>query len=270
MGLTASQITFSKEALRDIINGYAREAGVRSLENNIKKVLRKVAMEVVKESEKKRRKKKPIKHSITSKNLEPYLGKPIFFTDRFYEETPIGVSTGLAWTALGGATLYIEVVKVASDRTQMILTGQAGDVMKESSQIAWSYLHSAMNKYAPGHTFFEKSQVHMHIPEGATPKDGPSAGVTMVTALLSLLLDMKVPNNLGLTGELTLTGRVLAVGGIREKLIASRRSGLTTLIFPKDNLRDYDELPDFLKKKIKVHFVNHYDEIFPLAFPEAS
>ncbi|NGX54947.1 MAG: Lon protease 2 [Chlamydiae bacterium] len=270
MGLTISQISFSKEGLRDIVNGYAREAGVRSLENNIKKILRKVAMEVVKESEKKRHKKKPIKHSITSKNLEPYLGKPVFFTDRFYEETPVGVATGLAWTALGGATLYIEAIKVAHERTEMILTGQVGDVMKESSQIAWSYLHSAMNKYAPGHTFFEKSQVHIHIPEGATPKDGPSAGVTMVTALLSLLLDMKIPNDLGLTGELTLTGRILAVGGIREKLIAARRSGLTTLIFPKDNLRDYDELPDFLKKKIKVHFVNHYDEIFPLAFPEAS
>ena len=189
-------------------------------------------------------------------------------SDRFYERTPVGVSTGLAWTSLGGATLYIEAIKVAADRTDMTLTGQAGDVMKESSQIAWSYLHSAVHRYAPGHTFFEKSQVHIHIPEGATPKDGPSAGVTMVTALLSLLLDMPVLDNLGMTGELTLTGRVLGVGGIREKLIAARRSGLTALIFPKDNQRDYDELPDYLKKDLEVFFVDHFDEVLPIAFPE--
>jgi len=152
----------------------------------------------------------------------------------------------------------------------MHLTGQAGDVMKESSQIAWSYLHSAMHKYAPGYTFFEKSQVHIHIPEGATPKDGPSAGITMVSALLSLLLDVPLPDDMGMTGELTLTGRILGVGGVREKLIAARRSGLKVLIFPKDNYRDYEELPDFLKKDLSVHFVEHYDEVFHLAFPEET
>lgn len=268
MGLTAKQVSFSNEGLRSIINGYARESGVRSLENHIKKILRKVALEIVRESEKKRRKKKEIKHSISSKNLDKYIGKPIFLGDRFYETTPAGVATGLAWTSLGGATLYIEVIRVPAERTEMILTGQAGDVMKESSQIAWSYLHSAVHKYAPGYTFFEKSQIHIHIPEGATPKDGPSAGITMVTALLSMLLDMPVDSNLGMTGELTLTGRVLAIGGIREKLIAARRSDLTKLIFPKDNLRDYEELPDYLKEKIKVYFVEHYDEVFHIVFPE--
>ena len=140
--------------------------------------------------------------------------------------------------------------------------------MKESSQIAWTYLHSALERYAPGQPFFEKSQVHIHIPEGATPKDGPSAGITMVTSLLSLLLDKPVLNNLGMTGELTLTGRVLGIGGIREKLIAARRSKLNVLIFPEDNRRDYDELPAYLKKGLKVHFVTHYDDVFKIAFPE--
>jgi ATP-dependent Lon protease len=267
MGLGANDVTFSLDALRAIINGYAREAGVRSLENQIKKILRKVALEIVKDRERGRRKKE-VKHAITKGNLSTFLGKPLFLSDRFYVRTPVGVATGLAWTSHGGATLYIEAIKVAADKTEMILTGQAGEVMKESSQIAWSYLHSAVFKYAPGYTFFEKSQVHIHIPEGATPKDGPSAGTTMVTALLSLLLDTPVLDNLGMTGEITLTGRILGVGGIREKLIAARRSGLTALIFPKDNQRDYDELPDYLKKDLEVHFVEHYDEIFPIAFPE--
>lgn len=265
-GLKTDDVTFSNDVLRTIINGYAREAGVRSLEANIKRILRKVALEIVKEKEKGKR--KSIKRVIASANVAKYLGKPIFVTDRFYERTPIGVATGLAWTSHGGATLYIETIKVPGDKTDMMLTGQAGDVMKESSQIAWSYLHSAMHKYAPGHTFFEKSQVHIHIPEGATPKDGPSAGITMVTALLSLLLDTPVLEDLGMTGELTLTGRILAVGGIREKLIAARRSGLTILIFPKESERDFDELPQFLKENLEVHFVEHYDEVFKIAFSE--
>jgi ATP-dependent Lon protease len=142
--------------------------------------------------------------------------------------------------------------------------------MKESSEIAWSYLHSALNKYAPGYTFFEKGQVHIHIPEGATPKDGPSAGITMVTSLLSLLTDTPVLDNLGMTGELTLTGRILAIGGVKEKLVAARRSGLKTLIFPKDNARDIDELKDDVKKGLEIHLVNHYDEVFKIAFPDLA
>ncbi len=266
MGLKSTDVGYTTEALRAIINGYAREAGVRTLENNIKKIFRRVALELVREKDKGRR--KTDKWHINKESLVNYLGKPIFLTDRFYERTPIGVATGLAWTSLGGATLYIETIKVSAERTGMMLTGQVGDVMKESSQIAWSYLNSEIHKYAPGHTFFEKSQVHIHIPEGATPKDGPSAGSTMVTALLSLLLNVPVLDNLGMTGELTLTGRILAVGGIREKLIAAKRSGLEILIFPKDNLRDYEELPNFLKKHLEVHFVEHYDEVYRIAFPE--
>jgi ATP-dependent Lon protease len=277
MGIKSNQLMFTTEGLRAIINGYARESGVRTLENQIKKVLRKVAVKIVKdleeeESKKGSKKKKeiaPVKQKrITEHNIQEYLGKPIFTSDRFYERTPIGVCMGLAWTALGGATLYIEAIKVPGEKTEMKLTGQAGQVMKESSEIAWSYLHSAVHKYARGYTFFEKSQVHIHIPEGATPKDGPSAGITMVTALLSLLTNTPVLDNLGMTGELTLTGRILAIGGLKEKLVAARRSGLKTLIFPKDNIRDYDELPDYIKKGLTIHFVDHYDQVFHISFPE--
>lgn len=280
MGLKSSQLSFTKEGIRAIINGYAREAGVRSLENNIKKIMRKIALEIVQDEERLKREKRkkkskgkstvPKKYVIGKDSLVKYLGKPIFTTDRFYEINPVGVCTGLAWTSLGGATLYIEAIKVAGEKTEMKLTGQAGQVMKESSEIAWSYLHSALNKYAPGYTFFEKGQVHIHIPEGATPKDGPSAGITMVTALLSLITNTPVLDNLGMTGEITLTGRILAVGGIKEKLVAARRSGLKTLIFPKDNARDIDELKEDVKKGLEIHLVTHYDEVFKIAFPDLS
>lgn len=290
MGLKASEVSFTAEGLRDMINGYAREAGVRNLENLIKKVLRKLAVKIVRQltlrereqknlgkegkkkkiSDKKLTSTPPSKYSITSHNLKEYLGKPVFTSDRFYERTPVGVCMGLAWTALGGATLYIESIKVAAEKTAMKLTGQAGEVMKESAEIAWSYLHSAIHKYAPAYTFFEKSQVHIHIPEGATPKDGPSAGITMVTSLLSLLTNTPVLDNLGMTGELTLTGRILPIGGVKEKMVAARRSGLKVLIFPKDNLRDYEELPDYIRKGLTIHFVERYDEVFHIAFPNKS
>lgn len=262
MGLKASDIEFTKGALSHIINGYAREAGVRTLENNIKKIMRKVAVKIA------RAPKKSAKVTITEKNLSTYLGKPIFTSDRFYKVTPVGVTTGLAWTSLGGATLYVEAVKYPAEKTEMKLTGQAGDVMKESAQIAWTYAQSNVHRYAHTIPFFEKSQIHLHIPEGATPKDGPSAGVTMTTSLLSLLLNTPVRNNLGMTGELTLTGRVLPIGGLKEKLIAARRSKLDVLIFPKENSRDYDELPEYLKKGLEVHFVDSYDEVFKIAFPK--
>lgn len=279
MGLKASEVTFTTEGLRSMVNGYARESGVRNLENLIKKILRKLAvkivrqkMEIEKSEAKKKGKKAPVdkhlsKFSISVDNLKDYLGKPVFTSDRFYERTPVGVCMGLAWTALGGATLYIESIKVPAEKTAMKLTGQAGDVMKESAEIAWSYLHSAVHQFAPGYTFFEKSQVHIHIPEGATPKDGPSAGITMVTSLLSLLTDTPVLDNLGMTGELTLTGRILPIGGVKEKMVAARRSGLKVLIFPKDNLRDYEELPDYIRKGLTIHFVEHFEEVFHIAFP---
>ncbi len=273
MGLKASQLEFTKKALHEIINGYARESGVRGLENLLKKIMRKVAVKIVKEESKKKKKQEeqPELHfKIDAPQLKEYLGKPMFTSERYYERTPVGVCMGLAWTALGGATLYIEAIKVFGEKLEMKLTGQAGNVMKESSEIAWSYLHSNTHKYAPGFTFFEKSNVHIHIPEGATPKDGPSAGITMVTALISLLTDTPVLNNLGMTGELTLTGKVLPIGGVKEKLVAARRAGLKTLIFPKENMRDFDKLPEYMKKGIALHFVEYYDEVFKIAFPDLA
>lgn len=271
MGLKEAHINFTEGALKQIINGYAREAGVRSLENYIKKILRKIAIKIVKREERlsirKREtdlKKEHVK--IVEDSLKEYLGKPIFTGDRFYEKTPIGVATGLAWTSMGGATLYIEAIRVAAEKTEMKLTGQAGDVMKESSQIAWNYVHSTIDRFAPGRTFFERQQVHLHIPEGATPKDGPSAGITMATSILSLLIERPVRNDLGMTGELTLMGKVLPIGGVKEKVIAARRAGLKTLIFPKDNVRDFEELPSYVKKGLKVHFVDWYHEVFDVAF----
>lgn len=268
MGLTNDDLVFSKEALNQMIEGYAREAGVRNLENNLKKVMRKVAMKLLKEKEKPSKKKMEKPVIITEKSLKDYLGKPLFNSDRFYPQTPPGVCTGLAWTAMGGATLYVEAIKVPAEKSDMKLTGQAGDVMKESSQIAWNYVQSQVSHFVPNVPFFEKSLVHLHIPEGATPKDGPSGGITMATALFSLLLNRPVLEDLGMTGELTLTGKVLPIGGVKEKVVAARRSKLKTLIFPKDNRRDFNELPSHIKKGLKVHFVDQYDEVFRVAFPK--
>lgn len=265
MGLKKTDVDFTVAGIKVIVNDYAREAGVRNLENNIKKILRKVAKKIVEDRSSNKEGKFV---QITDKNISEYLGQPIFMTDRYYDKTPVGVCTGLAWTSLGGATLYIESVKTPSDKTEMKLTGQAGDVMKESSQIAWTYLASHAQRYAPNRHFFENARVHIHIPEGATPKDGPSAGITMVTSLLSLLLAEPVAKDLSMTGELTLMGKVLPIGGVKEKLIAARRAHIKSIIFPKGNKPDYDKLPAYLKKGMKVHFVDHYDEVFHLAFPE--
>ncbi len=267
-GIKANQIAFADTSLRALINGYAREAGVRSLEHNLKKIMRKVAVLIIDETSKRKKKNaEEIKqYRITTRNLKDFLGKPIFTSDRIYEKTPMGVCTGLAWTALGGAILYIEAIKIPGEKTALKLTGQAGDVMKESAQIAWSFVHSMMSRYAPGCTFFEKNEVHLHFPEGATPKDGPSAGISIVTALLSLLLNTPIKDNLAMTGEITLTGLILGIGGVKEKVVAARRAELQTLIFPKENERDVEELSDYIKEGLEFHFVTHYDEVFPIAF----
>jgi len=269
MGLKTSDIQFTSSGLKNIINGYARESGVRNLENQIKKILRKVAISIVKQDESKSKKKALKEVKVTEKEIKKNLGKPIFTTDRYYKTTPIGVAMGLAWTSMGGATLYVEATKVPAEKTKMRLTGQAGDVMKESSQIAWTYVHSTLAQFGKkNQPFFEKNEVHLHIPEGATPKDGPSAGITMACALLSLLLNKPIKKDLGMTGELTLTGKVLPIGGVKEKVIAARRSKLKTLIFPSDNERDFAELPEYIKKGLKVHFVGHFEEVFHVAFPK--
>ncbi|MCY3975034.1 MAG: endopeptidase La [Simkaniaceae bacterium] len=264
-GLKGTQIKFQDMALDRIIELYAREAGVRNFENNLKKIFRKVAVEIVR-GEQKKGGKKVKSVTVTPENLERYLGKPVFTSDRYYAKTPFGVCTGLAWTALGGAILYVEAICTKSDKTRMQLTGQAGDVMKESARIAWSYAASVCGEFTSSDQFFPGMEVHLHIPEGATPKDGPSAGITMVTSLFSLLQKVSVVPDLGMTGELTLTGKVLPIGGLKEKLIAAKRAKLKTLIFPKENRRDYDELPAYLKKGVGVHFVERYAEVHEVAF----
>jgi ATP-dependent Lon protease len=266
MGLTTKQVVIQPAALKAIIGGYAREAGVRSLDGFIRKILRKVAMETVQAEQKKGRKKALKTANVTAGNLEHYLGKPIYTSDRIFERTPEGVVTGLAWTALGGTIMYVEAVRVAADKPSLKLTGQLGEVIKESAEIAWTYAHSRLREYAPDVTWFQGYEVHMHLPEGSVPKDGPSAGITMVTALLSLLLEQPVEDGVAMTGEITLTGKILPIGGLKEKLIAARRASCHTLIFPKDNYRDYEELPDYLKKGLDVRFVESYEEVYQVAF----
>lgn len=258
-GLKANQIKLKPGAIIAIIDGYAREAGVRNLEKLIQKIMGKAAKEIV------LKKKNAV--VITQENLIEYLKQPVFTQDLLYEDPPAGVVVGLAWTSMGGATLSIEAVKTPhADKTIMKLTGNLGEVMKESAQIAWTYFMSSIDKFAPHYRFFEKSEIHIHVPEGATPKDGPSAGITMVTALFSLLMDVKVLKGLGMTGEITVTGKVLPIGGVREKVIALRRSKLDHLILPKENKRDFGELPDYLKTGIHVVFVDTYEDVFKVAF----
>ena len=193
------------------------------------------------------------------------LGQPPFRNDRPLRGK--GVVTGLAWTSAGGTTLAIESSKVHTLNRGFKLTGQLGDVMKESAEIAYSYVLAHLRSFGCDTDFFDVSMVHLHVPEGATPKDGPSAGVTMATALVSLARGEKIKRPLAMTGELTLTGRVLAVGGIREKVIAARRSKINELLLPQANQGDYDELPEYLKAGITVHFVRTFREVFEVVFP---
>jgi len=256
-GLKKGQVSVDKDALAAIIDGYAREAGVRSLENRVKKIMRRSAMEFA------RGKEDSI--SIGVADVKEYLGNPVFNPDEVFEDVP-GVVTGLAWTSMGGATLQIEASAMASKNKGFKQTGQLGNVMVESSEIAYSFVMAHLEKFGATSDFFDTRFVHLHVPAGATPKDGPSAGITMTTALISMITGKPVRKKLAMTGELTLTGRVLPIGGVKEKTIAARRSGIKTLIFPEGNRKDFEELPAYLKKGLKAHFVSEYEEVLPLAF----
>lgn len=256
-GLKKGQVAIGREALRTLIDGYAREAGVRGLENRIKKIMRKAAMEFAMG--------RTDKISLGKKDLEKYLGKPLFQEEEIFEGVS-GVVTGLAWTSMGGATLQIEATAMPSKSKGFKQTGQLGNVMVESSDIAYSYVMAHLENYGAPADYFDTRFVHLHVPAGATPKDGPSAGITMATALLSMLTGKPVRKKLGMTGELTLTGRVLPIGGVKEKTIAARRAGLQTLLFPEGNRKDYEELPDYLKEGLTVHFVRDYEDVYRLAF----
>jgi len=257
-GLVRSQVMIRKAALRQIIDGYAREAGVRNLEKQIKKIMRRAAMRFAEDE-------RLDKLSIGAQDLEDYLEKPVFTADEIFEGVP-GVVTGLAWTSLGGATLQIEATAMIAKSKGFKQTGQLGNVMIESSEIAYSYVMAHITDFGGDPEFFEQHFIHLHVPAGATPKDGPSAGITMATALVSMITGKMVKKHLGMTGELTLTGRVLAIGGLKEKTIAARRSGLKVLVFPEDNRKDYEELPDYLKEGLEVHFVRTFDDAYRIVF----
>uniref|UniRef100_A0A0E0NU13 Lon protease homolog n=1 Tax=Oryza rufipogon TaxID=4529 RepID=A0A0E0NU13_ORYRU len=209
---------------------------------------------------------------VDASNLDNFVGKAVFQPERIYDQTPVGVVMGLAWNAMGGSTLYIETAKVEDGEKKgaLVVTGQLGDVMKESAQIAHTICRSILHEKEPNNTFFTKSKLHLHVPAGATPKDGPSAGCTMVTSMLSLAMGKLVKKDLAMTGEVTLTGRILPIGGVKEKTIAARRSGIKTIIFPAANRRDFDELAPNVKEGLEVHFVDKYSEIYDLAFPSDS
>lgn len=250
-GVKSAQLKISDSALRQVVEGYAREAGVRNLEKQLNKIIRKAAVQLLDGTG---------KISISGKNLTDFLGQPYFQTEK--TQRGIGVVTGLAWTSMGGATLSVEASLVHSRQRGFKLTGQLGDVMKESAEIAYSYVASHLSDFGLADDILDNAFIHLHVPEGATPKDGPSAGITMASALLSLLMKKRLPRKVAMTGELTLTGQVLAVGGIREKVIAARRVGVRELILPGACQRDFDELPEYLKDGLTVHFAEQYNDVF--------
>jgi ATP-dependent Lon protease len=255
-GVKSSQLKISDAAIKQIIEGYAREAGVRGLEKRLGRIIRKAAVQILK------RKKTPIRVGL--KQLEDYLGKPLFRAER--RMRGIGVVTGLAWTAMGGATLSLEAARVHGKQRGFKLTGQLGDVMKESAEIAYSFIASRTEEFGIAADYFDRAFIHLHVPEGATPKDGPSAGITMATALLSLAGNKRIRRPLAMTGELTLTGLVLPIGGVREKLIAARRAKIMEVILPEDNRRDVEELPKHIVEGMKIHFAERYEQVAEIIF----
>ncbi|XP_077332404.1 lon protease homolog, mitochondrial [Lithobates pipiens] len=263
-GLGEGKAKITSEALTVLIRQYCRESGVRNLQKQVEKVLRKAAYKIVNGEAQ--------SVDVTSSNLQDFVGKPIFTVDRMYEVTPPGVVMGLAWTAMGGSTLFIETsLRRPLDKEKkdgsLEVTGQLGDVMKESAKIAYTFARAFLMKKQPDNDFLVTSHIHLHVPEGATPKDGPSAGCTIVTAFLSLALGHPARQNVAMTGEVSLTGKILPVGGIKEKTIAAKRAGVTCIILPSENKKDYYDLAEFITEGLEVHFVEHYKEIYDIVFP---
>lgn len=261
-GLKEDQINLPDEVLREIIDGYAREAGVRSLENNIKKILRKSVKIIVQE-------KKTVV-DIKKDNLRDLLGRRAFSQDHVYKKPRVGVVTGLAYTSFGGATLHVEAAPVPSNGPGFKQTGQLGSVMIESSEIAYNYIRSLLKDNERAVEVFEKNLIHIHVPAGATPKDGPSAGITMACAICSLLINKPVIENIAMTGELTLSGLVMPIGGVKEKVIAAKRAGVTNLIFPAENREDFEELDSHITESINPHFVENFEDVLGICFPDSG
>jgi len=257
-GIDRKRLRITDGALRSVIENYAREAGVRGLEKRLARMIRKSAVTLLEDED--------LQLRIGRPEVEELLGKPLFERER--ARRGVGVAMGLAWTALGGATLPVECSRIHSLTRGFRLTGQLGDVMRESAEISYSHVMANLKRYGADKAFFDESYIHLHVPEGATPKDGPSAGITMATALLSLARNQRLARTLAMTGELTLTGDVLAVGGIREKVIAARRARIRELLLPEANRRDYDELPAHLQNGLTVHFVQRFADVVKLVFED--
>lgn len=255
-GLDKYKVSFSEKALKRVIRDYTREAGVRNLERTIGTVCRKIAFKIVKGESK--------SAQVTEKNLEKYLGPVKFLEEDIDISAAVGSCNGLAWTSVGGELLKVEVVTYKG-KGQLTLTGQLGDVMKESAQAGFTFIRSRAKELGVPEDFAEKMDMHIHLPEGAVPKDGPSAGVTMITAMVSALSGRKVKEKLAMTGEITLSGRVLPVGGIKEKMLAAYRYGVKTIILPRRNMQDLDELPESVREEMEFHPVRHVDEVLELA-----
>ncbi|MEX5502668.1 endopeptidase La [Pseudomonas putida] len=255
-GVSKSSLSISDSALRLVIEGYAREAGVRQLEKQLGKLVRKAVVKLLEDPE--------AKLKIGPKDLEAALGIPVFRSEQVLAGK--GVITGLAWTSMGGATLPIEATRIHTLNRGFKLTGKLGDVMKESAEIAYSYVSSNLKQFGGDPGFFNEAFIHLHVPEGATPKDGPSAGVTMASALLSLARDQAPKKGVAMTGELTLTGQVLPIGGVREKVIAARRQKIFELILPEPNRGDFEELPDYLREGLTVHFAKRFADVAKVLF----
>jgi ATP-dependent Lon protease len=259
-GLKASEWSITDDALRDLIRYYTREAGVRNLEREIANLTRKAIKEILMAPESKEVK-------VTRKNLEKFAGVHKFRYGMAEEDDLVGVVTGLAWTEVGGELLTIESA-VLPGKGRIIRTGKLGDVMLESVQAAESYVKSRAPSFGIKPTVFEKSDIHVHVPEGATPKDGPSAGVAMVTSIVSVLSGIPVRKDVAMTGEITLRGRVLPIGGLKEKLLAALRGGLKTVLIPQENVKDLQDIPDNVKKNMDIVPVGTVDEVLEKALAE--
>jgi len=260
-GLSKGMLQIRDEAILRVVRYYTREAGVRSLERQLASICRKTAKIVV-AGEKKR-------VVITEKNLEEFLGKPRFHYGQAELEDQVGVATGLAYTTVGGDTLQIEV-SLSPGKGKLVLTGKLGDVMKESAQAAFSYVRSKTKELGIDEDFHEKYDIHIHVPEGAVPKDGPSAGITIATALVSALTGRAIRREVGMTGEITLRGRVLPIGGLKEKSLGAHRAGLTKIILPKDNEKDIDDIPETVRNDLEFVLVSHVDEVLSHALVDGA
>jgi ATP-dependent Lon protease len=256
-GLSEKNLVFKDDAILSIIRSYTREAGVRNLEREIGNICRKVARRVVKGGKKH-------KEEISAENIGEFLGVAKFRDSEVHEKSEIGLVTGLAWTEVGGSILTTEV-QVLDGKGKLTITGQLGDVMQESAQAALSYIRGRAQALGLSREFYRNVDLHLHVPEGAIPKDGPSAGITMATALASALAKIPVRRDIAMTGEITLRGKVLAIGGLKEKLLAALRAGIFEVILPRANEKDIAELPDNIKSSIKLHFVDNMDEVLALA-----